>query len=119
MARDVDMDALGMGADYFSEDDTHYAKNDRATGFSGVNDDHFERNRGISNVNTGNPFGPREHESAPTFEARGGGGGFRSSGISARKGGRNDKQRREPKKRRQDKKDKKDKKDNVWEKRQE
>lgn len=118
-ARDFDMDAVGMGADFFAEDD-HHRNNDRAMGFGGGEDDSFEgpheRNRGMSNVAAGSSFGRHDNGSPfSTFQARSGGGG-----IHARKGGRNDKQRREPKKRKQDKNKKTDKTANgIWEKRSE
>lgn len=82
LASDLDMDALGMNSDYFSNGDDHYGNNDRAIGFSGANDNSRERNVGISNVAIGNSFGPHEHDAFPTFEARIG-GGRRKAGIHA------------------------------------
>lgn len=73
-ARDFDMDALGMGTDYFNGDGVYYGNNDRVMGFGGDTDDSFDRNDGIFNVAAGS-FRRHEHDSIPMFEARHGGGG--------------------------------------------
>lgn len=85
-ARNFDMNALGIGVDYFNEGDHHYSNNDRAIRFGGVDDDSIERNGAISNVVDGRLF-ERHENGSPflTFEASArGGGGIRKTGNNPR-----------------------------------
>lgn len=111
-ADDVELDALGMGVDYFSGGGIRYGKNnDRVIPeFGGEIDDSFERPDGLTNVAAGS-FG-RHNQDSPfkTIEAR----------RSGRVGGRNHTRRKElaerKKQKQEEKRKEKERRKQEWEK---